>query len=461
MIAGLDELGAREVLLAVEANREAQLSADAELLALAAHWCDLHGEVEMDGQRRAPAGDGDLAGIGGRGTPWVEEFAAAEFGAMCRLHPMAAKNLMADALDLRHRLPQCWAAVHGLRLESWVARKVARLSHGLEVAGAAHVDAAVAPYVDSLPAGRLLALVEAKVVEADPARAEQARRLEEQARFVRTRTDERGLSVLIARAAHGDVVVFDAMVSRIAEVLAEQGDDDPVDVRRSKAIGILAHPAAALELLLDAAHDAGVADRELDREHDPDHSLRDALASVDPEVLRPQLRLFAHLTDDAIGGERHRVARVEGYGPVTVETVRDWAGSACVTVTPVLDIAGQRPVDGYEFPARLVEALHQLRPVDSFPWAVGTGRRKDTDHLVPYRHPDTGGPPGQTCLANGARLTRPSHRIKTLSRWHTYPAEPGVQYWRSPHGFWFRTDATGTHRCGQDGVVHLARAAAA
>src|SRR5215217_6287657 len=41
-----------------------------------------------------------------------------------------------------------------------------------------------------------------------------------------------------------------AMVNRIADILAFDGDPDPADLRRSKAIGILAQPAYALHLLI-------------------------------------------------------------------------------------------------------------------------------------------------------------------------------------------------------------------
>jgi hypothetical protein len=42
-----------------------------------------------------------------------------------------------------------------------------------------------------------------------------------------------------------------ATVNRIAEILRLQGDMESADVRRSKAIGILAQPALALQLLWD------------------------------------------------------------------------------------------------------------------------------------------------------------------------------------------------------------------
>lgn len=66
---------------------------------------------------------------------------------------------------------------------------------------------------------------------------------------------EHGLKTIVARAASGDVTWFLATVNRIAEILQVDGDPDPVDARRATAIGILAQPAHALQLLLDHADD--------------------------------------------------------------------------------------------------------------------------------------------------------------------------------------------------------------
>ena len=59
---------------------------------------------------------------------------------------------------------------------------------------------------------------------------------------------EDGLKTIIARAAAGDAVWFMATVNRIAEILAADGDTDPAELRRSKAIGIVAQPAKALQI---------------------------------------------------------------------------------------------------------------------------------------------------------------------------------------------------------------------
>jgi hypothetical protein len=105
------------------------------------------------------------------------------------------------------------------------------------------VDAQTTGYVSSLPWARFETLVAAKIVEVDPAAAEQRRVTAAMDRFVRTgQSTEYGLKTLVARATAGEVIFFVAMVDRIATILAEGGDTDPVEVRRSKAIGILATP---------------------------------------------------------------------------------------------------------------------------------------------------------------------------------------------------------------------------
>jgi hypothetical protein len=202
-----------------------------------------------------------------------------------------------------------------------------------------------------------------------------------------------------------------------------------------------------------------VPDEILDEVHDPDGHLRALLNGVDHRALRPPVKLFVHLTQDALEGAAGRVARIEGHGPMLAGQLRDWLGEsgAHVEVTSVLDLADQRPVDGYEFPDRIIEAAHQLTPAEPFPWSTNTSRRRDTDHPDPYQE---GGPPGQTGLHNCARLTRHLHRLKTHSPWRLVQPAPGIYLWRSPHGFWFRIDHTGTHRAGDDDHIRLIEPAA-
>ena len=133
-------------------------------------------------------------------------------------------------------------------------------------------------------------------MEADPAAAEQRAKMWEAERFVRTgRTGEGGLKLLVARAEAGDVIWFMATVNRIAEILRLEGSADTADVRRAQAIGILAQPARALELLFAHQGDQVRTD-DPDVEPDPaeegepadDHrSLIVAEPPVDPRRARP------------------------------------------------------------------------------------------------------------------------------------------------------------------------------
>ena len=210
----------------------------------------------------------------------------------------------------------------------WKARRVARLTHDarLSLEHARAVDAAVAPYVDSLAFTAFTALVEARIVEADPTAAEARRVAEALSRFVSTgQSDEFGLKTLIVKANAGDVIFFVAMCDRIAQCLLADGDADPVDERRSKAVGILAQPALALALL--QKHATG----------DQPRGEHPVPFPVDVDRLRPAATLFVRVSEEAVGaGSGVAVcggARgAESVGVVTVQQIKDLLGHCRVTV---------------------------------------------------------------------------------------------------------------------------------
>ena len=112
------------------------------------------------------------------------------------------------------------------------------------------MDARLAPSLGAVSWGQLQTLLEAAIYQADPVRAERQAAVAAQERFMRLgRASEHGLKLIIARATAGDAIWFQATIDRIADILTRQGDTAPVEVRRSKAIGILAQPAEALQLL--------------------------------------------------------------------------------------------------------------------------------------------------------------------------------------------------------------------
>jgi hypothetical protein len=164
----------------------------------------------------------------------------------------------------------------------------------------------------------------------------------------------------------------------------------------------------------------------------------------DPARLLPTVVLYLHLHQDTVDRDLAGVARWEGEGPVTAAYVRDMLGPDCrFVVKPVLDLARQAPVDGYEIPDAMREQVHLRTPAEVFPYSGATGRRVDLDHTIPYQ---PGGPPGQTSPGNLGPLGRRAHRAKTHGGWQVQQPFPGIYLWRSPTGRHYLVDHTGTRR---------------
>jgi hypothetical protein len=241
-------------------------------------------------------------------------------------------------------------------------------------------------------------------------------------------SNEHGLKTLVAKATAGEVIYLGAMVDRIAEVLLQQGDTDPAGARRSKALGILGHPARALALLRSAGGD-----------------LVSTGSTTEGDAPLPAATLYVHVSRESMqtGGG---VARMEGIGPITIGQASEFLRHSHVSVKPVIDLDEDRPVDCYEVPDRLRDQMHLRSPASAFPYSSATGRRMDLDHTIPFRV-STGSTPdgGQTWVGNLGKLTRFEHRVKTHGRgWRHRQPEPGVHIWRTPTGYQFTVDHTGT-----------------
>lgn len=467
-----DSTGLRELDAAATSALAAELfgglvERETQLLQVAAHWADLHPAAALGpdavGSVKSRRGREGARRLGGRGTPEVCEFAAAELGPLLQTTTGGAVNLMADALDLRHRLPRIWRRVRAGEVRSWQARKVAQATRHLTPAGAEEVDAAIAGFLGALPWGRFERLLEAQVMAADPLGAERKADLAEATRFVRGgRATEDGLKLLVAKATAGEVIWFLATVNRIADILALEGDPDTLDVRRSKAIGILAQPARATQLLWEHRRDVDSRDRdeprpadleepsEVDRSEAEHTSLDLRPSPVNPARLRPPVTLFVHLSVEALRAGCG-VARMEEVGSLTLAQVRRFFGADTkLTVRPVIDLqAAMAPADGYEVPAPMRQVLRLRTPADIFPYGASTSGRQDLDHTVPFLDPGHGGPPGQTRLENLGPGTRYHHRVKTHGRWRLRQPEPGSYLWRSPTGWVYLVNASGTHNVGR------------
>jgi hypothetical protein len=429
----------------VDSVREIRLSA-ARRLARVAAWADVHSP--------APGAAGFVPG--GEGTPAVTLFTATELGCLVQTTTTSARSLLADALDLRHRHPRLWAAVMTGQVEDFKARHVARLTRaaGLSLTQALQVDLKCVDAVVGVSWGRAMSVVEAAILRADPGGRERRQAEASQARYVTAgRPDAAtGLGTMITRTLLGDLARFDAMVGRIAQALGERGDTDELQVRRAKAFAVLADPArACLLLATDATRadaNATIAGADAIDAASELGQLLLAQGATALARLRPRTVIYAHLTAEALRSGAG-VARVEGVGPVELSALRELIGNDAVVLTPVVDHQGQVPVDAYEVPARMREAMNVRHPFEVFPWGTLRSRAADLDHTIAYRPPDDGGPPGQTRPGNLGPLARGHHNAKTHGGFRLYQPTPGTYLWRTPSGHWYQVDHQGTTPLGR------------
>ncbi|HZX02997.1 DUF222 domain-containing protein, partial [Kribbella sp.] len=220
-------------------------------------FADRNAVIDWPGRDPLP-GYERLRVYGGEGCPGVAEFAPIELGAVLGISSGAAASLLGEALALRHRLPRTWAAVLSGNAVAWRARKIAHACLTLSIEAAAIVDRRVAGIINTLTPGRLKQIVTAATWQADP---EQARAHAEHAAKTRgvfiaqsDPDDDHGTKRIWIRAATGDVIRFDATIDDLACALKTLGDTDTHDQRRAKALGWIADPTAAHNLLQAARH---------------------------------------------------------------------------------------------------------------------------------------------------------------------------------------------------------------
>lgn len=408
------DLDASATLALLEAVLRRRRQAEVDDLMLVLHYCDLHSAIPAE---RGPGGE-QLGDLGGDGTPGVQELALVELGVARQVHTHSVRSAAADALDLRHRLPDTWEKVRELEAEVWVARRVASMSRKLSLEAVRNVDLAVADAITGQSPARVLDLAAARVIEADRAAHDAAVAAERRKRYVgMTRVDEHGLRVVMARVTAGEAAGIMATVDRIADLLKQRPEKAATgsDELRSEAFAWLARP----------------------------EDIEALFAGVDePRMHRQRCVLYVHLSEAVLGGNAG-VARVEGLGPHTLQQLHDLLGHTHVTVKPVIDLAEQVSVNAYEHPESIKERVHLRWGGDAFPHATRTTRTVDYDHPVSYQ---PHGPPAQTNSCTSQPLSRTPHRAKTHLGYRCTPLPTGEVLWRTPHGLYRIVDGTGTHQ---------------
>ncbi|GAA5119803.1 hypothetical protein GCM10023339_34160 [Alloalcanivorax gelatiniphagus] len=462
---GVGDLTASELLSYVRSRKAAEDRAAADVLLAAAQWADLHPpeSIHTAATFTVPGCDHEEP-IAGPGCPTVAEFCVAELGAVLGLSPTAAKKLIGHALELRHRLPRIWNAVQTGSVPAWRARSVAEVTihstPALSREAAAWVDAQVAAVAGKVGAAQLDRLVAETIrrfdlADADPTSDPEDGYLHVDPRHATVHDEDvhyAGTMRLEAELDIADALDVDRALAHGAELRKALGSTEPLDARRSKALGDLARTQTALDLL--AQSDARTARTARTSATD---AMKDADDTEDGQVKLPVARevvLHAHF-DASLSGDTTVFSRTgrleEGQRLVLLDQVKAWcAGTRTkVTLKPVIDLNATLSTPAYEIPDRIREQVMLRDRTCVFPWCTRPARRADIDHIVEHDHQaDADGrpQPGPTSTDNLASLCRYHHRLKTFTAWTYRTIGPGAFEWTSPHGHRYRRDHTGTSR---------------
>ncbi|CAN5637588.1 hypothetical protein BH10ACT10_BH10ACT10_24990 [soil metagenome] len=416
------DLDRSAVLDVVVSSRRAADREEARLLAAAVHWVDLHPVTDEDpaavfraGTRPGPLRDLEVP-LAGEGTPGVAAYAVEELAAALGLSYAAGMSLVSEAVALCFRLPRLWALVHDGHLQSWKARRVARATTSLSRESVAFVDRhlAVAGRHNRVPV--LGPVLHEARLQCDP---DQALAVEQSALDHRgvwlDHRESTAITILTARLDTLDALDLDGSVSDLASTIGRLGDTRPLDVRRATALGMLAHPQRAIDLVTG---DGGVS----------------------PGLNGSRGTLHLHVDASDLQDPSRAGGSVERLGPATLELLGDWLRRfSGFTVRPVLDLARTDAVDAHDPPGWMRELVMQRDGGCVFPGCTVDARSCDLDHLAPHTAMDEGGPPGQTSPANLACLCRRHHRLKTFAGWayRRLPDDPAgdqatIYEWTSP-----------------------------
>ncbi len=304
----------------------------------------------------------------------------------------------------------------------WKARQVAQACLGKPEDVVAYLDKKFTPIADASGLITVEKLLAAAMLALYPEQAEHDRLDALTQRSVDFNPHQdvsltNGLAQMAITGDWLDLADFDHTVSAVAAALkdTEAGEHESLDVRRSMAIGILAHPEDAAATR--AGHEA---------------------AGGTP---RRTLDLIIHLTTEALKGT-DVVATDETGRVFLADQVAEWAGrpDTRVSVRGLIDLTEthdphQDPdpddftvKDPYTPSPTTRETVILRDRTCAFPFCRRRARTCDLDHICPYTQT------GRTCHCDLAALCRHHHRLKTHAGWRYRPLEPGVYLWTEPHG---------------------------
>ena len=225
----------------------------------------------------------------------------------------------------------------------WLGRSIARETHDLSEVAVAHADRLICAVPAKIGQVRARRLIDEARLYHDPDRALEDERQALAERHVTlshtTCPATQGLHLMLDRA---DAERFDHSIAQIAAKLSALGDDDGLDVRRARAVGILADPQHTLDFLGPPGRrpDRPVHPRPRGPQRRRTKSFSGAVDGTGP-VGGGTAVLYLHVTPDDLAEHVEAgtgTAVVERIGATSLELVETWLAGRKFTVRPVLDL---------------------------------------------------------------------------------------------------------------------------
>ena len=344
-----------------------------------------------------------MVALAGPGAPLVHEHAPLEFAVALGAGPDTGRMIMGQAIELAHRLPRLWERVVTAQVPAFQARQIANETMSLSLEVATKVDELIAKSKRRLTKAATEEIVTEALLLCDPDEAARREAAAQEKRGVWLNRDNltgsAALADVFARLDAPDAEALDATLDKVAHILRrltpEDGEPVPHQALRATALGILADPHAAAELL----------DTEQLRATKP--------ATVYVHLEADDLAAFLTTTGGHTGADHG--ARMERYGPATLRLVQQWLQRRDVKLTPVINMSNDASVDSHDPPTWMAEQVTLRDGTCIVPGCTRSARAADKDHRDPYLPPVKGGPPGQTRPSNLDCLCRSHHRMKTFA----------------------------------------------
>jgi hypothetical protein len=388
------------------------------------------------------------------------EFASAEVGAALGMSPGSADLELSFAYELSERLPQTRAALLAGRISLGKAQAIAGETSCLRPELAAEAEefilAADAAKEIGLTRAQLVRRLRRKVLELDPAGAEQRRREAHQGRRLRFGSGVDGTgSIYGLDLPLTGTAAAQAFVKAAAKRLERAGDgrtmaqieaDVFLDLLRGRPTSPASSGATDTDADTAAPSGSDGVDDGLDARPvvDPDApsaegadaeraGAEDGVVEGGDERLVAKVELVADL--ETWLGLAARAGQLRGLGAISPEVIAEIQNAAaggfeyCRTVTVGGKVVHhQGSSRRYKPTAAQRRLIQAMRRTCSQPGCSRPAAQCDLDHTVEHRR---GGP---SCACNLAPLCRRHHRAKHEGRWFWTQNQPGHLTTQSPLG---------------------------